>query len=384
MTGKAATLIIFCGGPEDSPPERMLAQAKEAIVLDTIERASHIEVISSIIVATNSPRLIERLSGQEVLIEPDPPGESFHFGRRLQEVIRKHSVEVPIYVGGGSAPLFPQEELRGMAERVMEGQELMVTNNLFSTDFVAFNPGWAIERIRLPATDNNLSWLLREQAGLKPHVLPKTVTTQMDVDTPTDLMVIGYHPGLGPETRRYLESLKLDTSHIERTMSLFTDREREITVAGRVPAVVWERLEHETACRVRFLSEERGMRASGRQEEGQVRSILGFYLEEVGPRRFFQAFARMTDALFLDSRVLLAHLGLWPSAADRFYSDLLQPDEIGHPFLREFTAAAREVLIPIVLGGHCLVSSGVCLLAQAAWDELDARLGRPAPESQMM
>jgi len=79
------------------------------------------------------------------------------------------------------------------------------------------------------------------------------------------------------------------------------------------------------------------------------------------------------DAAFIDTRVILAHFDLWPPTEERFYSDLRQPEKISLPFLRNFTAAAKEAPIPVVLGGHSLVSGGLCALIEAAWEEFDAR-----------
>jgi len=138
-------------------------------------------------------------------------------------------------------------------------------------------------------------------------------------------------------------------------------------VAGRVPSYAWRYLEEETACQVRIFSEERGMEASGKVERGEVRSLLGFYLEEVGPRQFFQALGELVDLALLDSRVLFAHLGRQPTAADRFWSDLLRPEEIEDPLVREFTARALEAPVPIVLGGHSLVAGGLYALVELAW-----------------
>jgi hypothetical protein len=104
------------------------------------------------------------------------------------------------------------------------------------------------------------------------------------------------------------------------------------------------------------------MRASGRQARGEVRSLLSDYLELTGIESFFERLADMADAVFLDSRVILASRGLWPSDADRFYSDLLMSAQIQEPFLRSLTAAAASAPIPVVLGGHSLVSGGLALL----------------------
>ena len=109
------------------------------------------------------------------------------------------------------------------------------------------------------------------------------------------------------------------------------------------------------------------MRASGRQARGEVRSLLGYLLDAVGLQQFFEVLAAMGQAVFLDNRVILAHRGLWPSAADRFYSDLRQPAKITEPFLRAFTEAAMGAPVPVIMGGHSLVAGGMYALIEAAW-----------------
>ncbi|HZP26437.1 MAG TPA: hypothetical protein VFB90_05255, partial [Dehalococcoidia bacterium] len=69
--------------------------------------------------------------------------------------------------------------------------------------------------------------------------------------------------------------------------------------------------------------------------------------------------------------VLLTHRGDLPGAEDRFLSDLGRWQDIDEPFLREFTRAACESDLPVLLGGHSLVSGGLMLLAEHAWQEHD-------------
>ena len=76
----------------------------------------------------------------------------------------------------------------------------------------------------------------------------------------------------------------------------------------------------------------------------------------------------MGDAAFLDTRVIFNHAGKNPSAPDRFYSDMLEAESVADPWLWEFTLGAREAAIPVVLGGHSLVSGGMLALIDAAWE----------------
>jgi hypothetical protein len=63
----------------------------------------------------------------------------------------------------------------------------------------------------------------------------------------------------------------------------------------------------------------------------------------------------------------LAHWCLWPSDADRFYADLRQPAKMGDQRLRALVEAAMDAPIPIVMGGHSLVSGGLYALLETAW-----------------
>ena len=79
------------------------------------------------------------------------------------------------------------------------------------------------------------------------------------------------------------------------------------------------------------------------------------------------------DALVHDARVLEAHLGLSPSRDDRFRSDLFDAESISDPWLRELTLAAADAPIPVLLGGHSLVTGGLMALGDVAWTEHDER-----------
>jgi hypothetical protein len=137
--------------------------------------------------------------------------------------------------------------------------------------------------------------------------------------------------------------------------------------------MTWQHLERETACRIRMLSEERGLAAAANGH--RARSVLGFLFEALGAEPFFARIAELGDALVLDTRVLEAHLGVTPSREDRFQSDLFASEAIAEPTLRAITKAAAHAPKPVLLGGHSLVSGGLMLLNDIAWRENDRRLG---------
>jgi len=362
-------LLIMTGVTEASEPERMVSRVRQAITLDLVERALTVPSLAPIVVATNSPALAEQLAGytERVIVDLDESGEDFHFGRRLLGLIARYDADRCFYIGGGAGPLLSPADMAAIAEKLLAADRLLITNNFYSSDWAAFCPTSTLAGHAPPNNDNELAWLLGENAGLPIQELPRNGATQFDVDTPTDLLTLLVHPAVGAHARACLNGMALDTRALDAALPLLLDRNAEILVAGRVGSLTWSYLERETACRTRVISEERGMRASRRQARGQVRSVLGHYLDAVGLERFFEGLATMGQAVFIDNRVILAHRGLWPSAADRFYSDLRRPEQVGEPFLREFTAAAMAAPVPVIMGGHSLVSGGMYALVEAAW-----------------
>jgi 2-phospho-L-lactate guanylyltransferase (CobY/MobA/RfbA family) len=370
------SLLFFVGGFRNSEVERMVGKAHQAITLDTIEMLLEGECAVEIIVSTDSREFAATLSALPVIVDLDD--QPFHFGRRLRKVVQKHGVERAFYIGGGSAPLLGKHEIEAVCHRLLERDNVQVTNNFWSSDFVAFTPASAIDRIDPPAIDNSLAFRLERQAGLTTLPIERSVGTMFDVDTPADLMVLQAHPAVGPRTAEYIAGLGLDTSHLQSAMRLITKVDSEVIIAGRTGSYIWARLETDMACRTRFFSEERGMRASGREERGEARSLLGYHYEAVGPRRFFETMASLGQALFMDSRVVFSHLGLRLPASDRFYSDMRRPELVQDAVAREFTETAMAAPLPVVLGGHSMVAGGLWALTDAAWKERDVQKERRA------
>jgi hypothetical protein len=143
------------------------------------------------------------------------------------------------------------------------------------------------------------------------------------------------------------------------------DPRRELLVAGRLSAAALRELEERTACRIRALVEERGLRTSVAGQRPAA-SALGMLLDRDGPGEIGMLVARLADGAIIDSRVLLAHRhgtdeAAWPSPEDRFASDLLLADRVRDPWLQQLTLHAWSHAVPIALGGHTLVGPGLRL-----------------------
>jgi len=90
-------------------------------------------------------------------------------------------------------------------------------------------------------------------------------------------------------------------------------------------------------------------------------------LLEDGAERFFHRLEEAADAAWIDTRPLLSFGGVLPPPKERFASDLFLLDEVDDPVWRSFTEAAIQCRVPVVLGGHSLVSGGLYLAAEACW-----------------
>jgi len=366
-------LVIFAGPPRQrTPAEKMVDEARRAVALDNLERFARISPQSRRLVCTPDPVLSEQaeLLGAEVV--PTPAGDEFSWGETFQDLVVSRGLSRVFYLGAGSAALMSEREWRHILRGLDRGERLFYTNNLFSSDFVAYTASEPLKNLQMIGADNRLAFFLQEMAGLRPLVMPASAGTLFDLDTPAELAILERHPSTGPGTRRVLAGMDLPRERLEGMVRALEDPDSEVFLYGRVGSVVWGHLETHTRCRWRVFSEERGMRARGRVERGEVKSLLVSLLKDMGSWRLFEHLAEVVHAAIFDTRVLVASLFREDpiTQADRFASDLLAYQRVRDPWLRIFTNAAAHAPFPVLLGGHNLVSGGLWALA----DLVDAGL----------
>jgi len=344
--------------------EEMMVRVRRAALLDNLEKLKRVEEVDSIYLVTNDPLLAEQAgaSGAVVSFNLIPPGR-FHLGQALKKLVRERNLRKVFYLSGGGCPLISENEIRDIARLLLQREQLIYTNNTQSADMVAFTVTRDLDDADLPAVDNSLAWALRDHLGLEQELMPQSLGLLFDLDTPADILVLGAGPFAGPHTRAVLKELDLDYSRLERAKEVLKGQYQEVALIGRVGAPVMERLNAVLKLRLRVFSEERGMKALGRLESGEVISLLGLLIEHTGMERFFEYLARVAQCAFIDSRVLMAHHRLWLNDRERFLSDLGLWQEISHPWLQRFTRAAVECGIPVILGGHSLVSGSLWALS---------------------
>jgi hypothetical protein len=235
--------------------------------------------------------------------------------------------------------------------------------------------------------DNALPRWLAERAGIRVGDLRDRWRLQADLDGLADLVLLARSRGCPAGLRALatangprLEQFRARLTAVE---AVGADRRAELVVTGRLSADGLAHLQAATACRVRALVEERGLRAASPLAQGVAAtgpaatdtgrspvSVLGLLLDADGPAALGAVLARLGDGAVVDTRVLLAHARgpderTWPPLEDRLASDLLLPEAIADRWLRALTESAVAAPIPVLLGGHSLVGPGLRLLFPA-------------------
>jgi hypothetical protein len=318
-------------------------------------------------------------------------GDGRTFGGRLRDLARELAgFDGLIVLGSGAMPLATVADRRRFVEAARRPREALA-NNRFSADVVAF--GGLGPLVRLPdlRTDNALPRWLAEVHGYRVLDLKGRWRLGVDLDSPLDILLTRLDRGRDAITTPPEVDLGAVRQRLAAVARVSRDPGAELLVAGRVSTGGLGWLERSTACRVRAVVEERGLRAGadgpwparlgsvGGQDSEAIgssagsrppASVLGAVVERDGPDHLGEILGRLADAAVVDTRVLLAHRlgrdeGSWPAPEDRFASDLLLPDRIADPWLRQLTAAALAAPIPILLGGHSLVGPGLRLALAA-------------------
>lgn len=359
MTFRIAA-VIFEGGAPRHDVVRELTAVRQAVVLDNIAKLKRISLIDEVILRTNYPQLAAQAAalGATVLRDTAP----FHFGRALQSVVSEAGCDGLIYLGGAAAPLLSLAEFTELAEALRTRAPVIFTNNPQSADIVAFAPAAALLDVTPPENDNALATVLKQTLGLNRELMPHSTGVHFDLDTPTDALVLALSPHTGERTTAALKELPWDNTRLARALTRMRETHCECALIGRVNPAAMAHLNTHTFLRLRVFSEERGMKALDREAKGEVVSLLGHFLAAVGPQRFFSFVSNACDVCFIDTRVLFAHFKLQLTEEMRFLSDLGRFDEITHPWLQEFTQAAVTAEIPVVLGGHSLVTGCMWVL----------------------
>lgn len=293
-------------------------------------------------------------------------GRSFHYGEHLKGIARNTGAGGLLCFGSGSGSLLDADRIARLVTFAERPLPSALLNNFYSCDFVAISGASTLLDLSLPPTDNALGFALAD-GGVPCHALPRDVTSLFDIDTPIDLLLLRESSRGGPTLRAFVDEASERHPAVAAICDLLTDRSALAYIIGRLHPLTWHAVEQATACRTAALVEGRGMKANADGRDVLLRQVL----DRDGPRAFLDRLAAVADGAILDTRPLLAAGGGLPPAEDRFACDMLDVDAIEEPRWRAFAEAAREARIPLLLGGHGLVSGGLLLLSEACWKGRD-------------
>jgi hypothetical protein len=307
---------------------------------------------------------------RDVRLVTGPPDDTT-FGARLRAFVESERPGGIVILGSGSIPLARPADLRAFVAAAGATTPGALTNNRYSADVLAVSRAEVLRDVPDLPADNALPRWLDEVCGY-PVLERRGWRLRVDVDGPLDVVLVG--------TRGVAVPAGVDLAPVGRALQrlagVASDRRAELLVAGRTSAATLAWLERSRPARVRALVEERGLRAASLAAIADSAavpslhrppvSILGALLDRDGPASLGSHIAKLGDGAAIDSRVLLAHRHgaderAWPSAEDRFASDLLLANGIADPWLRELTVSAATASVPIVLGGHTLIGPGLRL-----------------------
>lgn len=103
------------------------------------------------------------------------------------------------------------------------------------------------------------------------------------------------------------------------------------------------------------------------------RSLLAAFMARTSPADLIAELSGLGDAVVLDTRVLMAarsgsaEASTWPAEEERLASDFGDAGRVATPWLRELTEAAAQAPVPVLCGGHALVSDGLRIIVRGAW-----------------
>jgi hypothetical protein len=358
------TVAVIMHAPlGETAGEEMVETARGASLLDLAQNlcAAGIE---EIVLVTESDSFIGEIAKFGISVTSERGPSPFHFGKTLQQLVDKHHIDGLLYFGSGSGTFLNAERIQTLAGFAQRREPGALLNNFYSCDYAAVSQPSHLFSLDLPAIDNSFGLALSD-AGTSCYCLPRDLSTQYDIDTPTDVLLLAGTNTGGERISLYVNTISYCNRDIPEILKLVRSRDAQLMIIGRVNPLTWGHFERESACRSSVLSEGRGMRGYPSDKMILTNSLL----IEKGAYTFFEQLSDACDGAIIDTRPLLAKKGKLPPASDRFASDLLDHPVIHDSFWREFTAAASETRIPVILGGHSLVSGGLYLLAREGWKD---------------
>lgn len=279
----------------------MVGRARTAAARALAQRLKDHPQVDAVVVATPEPQAWE---GEPVAVEPDPPGP-WLFGARFTELAKKFEPERLLYFSAGSGLLLSDSLLDRLVGAAPAPPPFAVLNNFYSTDFALLVPPLPLPDL---GRDNPIGarlWGPGTPATSCPGpTRPCSTSTPRGTPGPRPL------PDLPNPVREAVANIS--TARAQRLLEVLVDPERELVLLGRVGGTSRGNSRRgQRAGRGFFPKNGDGIQRPGRA--GAVRSLVGSLLHGRSPAGLVELLAQFGDAVVWDTRVVMAHLGFWPS-----------------------------------------------------------------------
>lgn len=361
MSGRRNSEFWLCYRPfgDDCVPVRMVDEVRAAVLRDTAERAQAAGFDRVRVFSTES---IGDLSVQETTEE-----------QLIGDIVTAASADVsgPVCYAGSGMPAMTVDDWSSVRETIESG--VATANRMFSCDWIGVPAGRLLSCVAGESVDNRFALLIRDGSDVPVVSYERSARSVLDIDTPADVTVLKAAASvgsleIGQATSAALARQPELDEPVQLAFTVFdvmTRQDAELMIAGRVSGSDWAAVDRDTSCRVRVLSEERGLRS----RQHRARSLLGELYEWAGQDGFLLALDGLGDATLWDTRPFLSHHGWDVSRCDRFWADLGRWDEISDERLRGLVSMLEDS--SVMMGGHSLVSGGVLAGIDAAWSRLE-------------
>ena len=336
----------------------MVNRARFENLKDLLMRIKKSGLFDRIILQTNNIGNFTSYKWLEVQDTTDIP----NFGERLNRILVEEPNSRVFYSGSGSSVFLTIPQMKRYLNKLSINS--IIANNLYSADYLFIRSGIKNLKIEEVKMDNSLPRILIENYSFYGMEIKRDEFSLFDIDGPLDLIALKKSSRGGTNLKRFLSNLRLYHKVLEKGIENFTDRKKEVLFWGRVSEFLIQFLRYRTACRTKFLVEGRGMVSQG---------LKGFY------SIFFDAFMRQDlrflfnnlrkycDTLFLDSRILFAHLGVEIEREERFALDMHDISSIKTKELLRLLLLARESGIPVIFCNHSFLNSGIPIIIDSLW-----------------
>src|SRR6187397_1516817 len=247
-------------------------------------------------------RMFERAGADEIQII-DEWHEDKTFGEVLADLAPARGGA--IVLSGGAVPLLKQSDADLLAFTAEQSAMVALTNNRYSSDVIAVGRARVLRDLPPLPSDNALPRWLEERAGYEVAELWARRRLGLDLDTPQDVALVALHRKAPKWLRKSAAAANLEIPRLDAIRALAANPHRELLVFGRSSAATLKWLQKNVRARVRFLAEERGMRASSPLAISDAtepttrlrgaRATLGLLLDERGSERFGELVSSLGD-----------------------------------------------------------------------------------------